>query len=111
MEDRSLHVQVHREDGMFWTEIAEWPGCLASGETLDELMEAVEESIALYVTPEDQPVASIELWIRGIEVRVGSERPLKPAREQASAGPLTPRRINSPHRDWGFGRFDRRPGD
>ncbi len=83
MKERSLHVGVHHDDGMFWTEIAQWPGCLASGETLDELIEAVEESIAEYVTPEDQPLASIDLRIRSIEVRVGSERPLKPARDQA----------------------------
>jgi predicted RNase H-like HicB family nuclease len=110
VEERSLKVEVHREEGMFWAQVSEWPGCFASGETLMELLEALEEAIAMYVTPDEQPLESIKLRMDAIDLRVGSERPLRPARAEASAGPLaTPPRSNSPHRDWGFGRFDRRP--
>ncbi len=108
MEERSLHVEVHREEGMLWARVSEWPGCFSSRETFAELMEALEEAIAMYVTPEDTPIASIDLRVAGMELRVGSERPLRAAREEASAGPLSaPRRSNSPHRDWGVFRFDR----
>ncbi len=95
---------------MFWARVGAWPGCFASGETVAELIEAIEESIAMYVTPEeDDKLLTLDFRIMGIDLRVGSPRPLRPARKEASAGPLsTPRRINSPHRDWGFGRFDRR---
>lgn len=108
VEERSLHIEIHREDEMFWARVKEWPGCYASGETLDELIEAVEEAIAMFVTPDEEQIVSLELKIREIEVRVGSQRPLKPSRTEVSAGPLsTPPRISSPHRDWGFGRFRR----
>jgi predicted RNase H-like HicB family nuclease len=40
-------VIVHQEDGSYWGEVPELPGCFASGATLDELREAVEEAIAL----------------------------------------------------------------
>lgn len=40
-------VVVHEEDGSLWAEVPALPGCFASGQTLDELREAVEESIAL----------------------------------------------------------------
>jgi hypothetical protein len=29
---------------MFWARVSEWPGCFASGETLDEVMDALEEA-------------------------------------------------------------------
>ena len=42
-------VFVRREDGAYWAEVAELPGCFASGRTLDELKDAVVEAITLYV--------------------------------------------------------------
>jgi len=43
-------VRVHDEDdGHLWAEVLDLPGCFASGETLDELLEAVREAISLYV--------------------------------------------------------------
>lgn len=45
-----LTARIHQEDGSYWAEIAELPGCFASGETLDELREAIEESVSLYLT-------------------------------------------------------------
>lgn len=113
-DERSLHVEVVREDGMFSCQVAEWPGCFASGETLPELMAALEEALALYVTPEGEPeLKQIELRLDAIDLRVrASPPPVAPAREQASAGPpRPPPRSHSPHRDWGLGRFDRRPHD
>ncbi len=44
-----LTVIVHRERGSFWSEVSELPGCFASGGTLDELHEALAESIGLYL--------------------------------------------------------------
>ncbi len=45
-------ARIHSEDGCYWAEVVELPGCFASGETLDELREALEEAISLYVTDE-----------------------------------------------------------
>lgn len=43
-----LHVRVHHEDGAYWAEVVELPGCFASGDTLDELAAALKEAVALY---------------------------------------------------------------
>jgi predicted RNase H-like HicB family nuclease len=32
---------IHQEDGMYWAEVADHPGLFASGETMDELIEAL----------------------------------------------------------------------
>jgi predicted RNase H-like HicB family nuclease len=43
-----LHAHVQQdEDGSYWAEVKELPGCFASGFTLDELMEALTEAIAM----------------------------------------------------------------
>jgi predicted RNase H-like HicB family nuclease len=44
-----LTVRVHFEDGAYWAEVVELPGCFASGETLDALKDALDEAIALYL--------------------------------------------------------------
>lgn len=43
-------ARVHEEDGSLWAEVLDLPGCFASGESLDELREALEDSIALYLS-------------------------------------------------------------
>jgi predicted RNase H-like HicB family nuclease len=48
-----LTVRVHQEEGSYWAEVLELPGCFASGETLDELREALGEAIRLH---RDQPL-------------------------------------------------------
>lgn len=44
-----MTLNVHRDDdGSWWAEVAELPGCFASGTTLDELVEAAREAVVLY---------------------------------------------------------------
>jgi predicted RNase H-like HicB family nuclease len=43
-----IHALVHEEDGSFWAEVPSCPGLFASGETLDELVEALREAWSLY---------------------------------------------------------------
>lgn len=43
-----LDVVVHYEDGMYWAEVPRHPGLFASGETVDELVEAIGEAWVLY---------------------------------------------------------------
>ncbi len=47
-EQIELRVLVHQEDGMYWAEVPTHPGLFASGETMDELLEAVGEAWHLY---------------------------------------------------------------
>ena len=50
MAEREFRVLVHEEDGSYWAEVEDLPGCFASGGTLDELREAVVEAITLWLT-------------------------------------------------------------
>jgi predicted RNase H-like HicB family nuclease len=54
---KQLSVVIHYEDGEIWAEIPELPGCFASGRTLAELTDAVEEAVGLYLATEDRPAA------------------------------------------------------
>jgi predicted RNase H-like HicB family nuclease len=51
-----LTVQIHHEAEAFWSEVRELPGCFASGRTLAELAEALEDNIRLYL---DDPSISL----------------------------------------------------
>jgi predicted RNase H-like HicB family nuclease len=46
-----LTVRVHFEEGAYWAEVLELPGCFASGETLVELEDALDEAIAMVLVP------------------------------------------------------------
>jgi predicted RNase H-like HicB family nuclease len=48
-----LTVNIHLEDGSYWAEVPELPGCFASGDTLDELFSSVREGIRLYLDEEN----------------------------------------------------------
>jgi len=50
-----LTVNVHHEEGSYWAEVPELPGCFASGDTLDELFSSVREGIRLYLGEEPSP--------------------------------------------------------
>lgn len=60
---REMTLVIHQEDGMFWTEVPELPGCFASGHNLNELKEALAEAIGIYLTdsPDQQLKVSVEL--------------------------------------------------
>jgi predicted RNase H-like HicB family nuclease len=49
-----FHAILHEEDGSYWAEIQELPGCFASGRDLEELKEAVIEAIRLYLEDQDE---------------------------------------------------------
>ena len=56
------------------------PGCFASGATVGELVEAVEEAVALYLVPADgEPAASVATKLAGFELSLESDRPLRAA--------------------------------
>lgn len=47
-----LTIRVHHEGDRYWAEVAELPGCFASGTSLDELREALEEAVSLCLDTE-----------------------------------------------------------
>jgi predicted RNase H-like HicB family nuclease len=47
---RKYTVLVHEaEEGGYWAEVEELPGCFASGDTLDELESDVRDAIETYI--------------------------------------------------------------
>ena len=59
-----------RSSGSFWSEVAELPGCFASGRTLEELREALAESVGLYLwdRPAPTPARTLALGTSRVEV-------------------------------------------
>lgn len=48
-------VNIHEESGSLWAEVVELPGCFATGDNPDELGEALEEAVSLYLLDERVP--------------------------------------------------------
>lgn len=44
-----LTANIHREDGSYWADVSELPGCFAAGDTLDELIDSLREGVELYL--------------------------------------------------------------
>jgi predicted RNase H-like HicB family nuclease len=49
MAQITFNVLIHEEDGSFWSEVKELPGCFASGFSMDELQEATFEAIQMWL--------------------------------------------------------------
>ena len=47
-----LTANIHSEEGSYWADVQELPGCFASGHTLDELRESLREAVFLYLRDE-----------------------------------------------------------
>jgi predicted RNase H-like HicB family nuclease len=50
-----LAANIHLEDGAYWADVPELPGCFASGDTLDELFDSLREGIRLYLEEDSAP--------------------------------------------------------
>lgn len=48
-----FHGSVHEEDGSYWAEVKELPGCFASGHDLEEVRQALVEAIEFVLTDAD----------------------------------------------------------
>ena len=79
MDQRVLHVDVHHEDGSYWAEVRELPGCFASGDTTAELIESVEEAVALYLAPPEGDAPSVAIELAGFDLSLESDQPLQAA--------------------------------
>lgn len=49
-----LITRIHIEDGSYWADVPELPGCFASGHTLDDLFKSLQEGIALYLADDGE---------------------------------------------------------
>lgn len=60
MTSRTFMLTVHHEDGTYWAEVDELPGCFASGRDLDELKEALAEAIGMCLETQSVSVLEVE---------------------------------------------------
>ncbi|MGZ6617300.1 MAG: type II toxin-antitoxin system HicB family antitoxin [Solirubrobacteraceae bacterium] len=63
-------VLIHHDGPEYWSEIAELPGCFASGGTLSELHDALGEAVGLYLWDEPAEVTPAELAVGPGEIDV-----------------------------------------
>ena len=49
-----LTARIHIEEGSYWADVPQLPGCFASGDTLDELFGSLQGGIALYLASEGE---------------------------------------------------------
>jgi predicted RNase H-like HicB family nuclease len=49
-----LTARIHIEDGGYWADVPELPGRFASGDTLGELFESLQEGVALSLANEGE---------------------------------------------------------
>ena len=77
MEHLALHVDVHRDEGSYWAEVRELPGCLASGHTIAELIESVEEGVVLYLASPEHEAPPVKIELSGLDLSLESHQPLQ----------------------------------
>jgi predicted RNase H-like HicB family nuclease len=65
-----LKALVHEEDGMYWAEVPSHPGLFASGETIDELIEALGEAWLLYTSDESLTERQMHVATQSLNVLV-----------------------------------------
>ena len=71
MHTMEFHASIHEDDdGAFWADVRELPGCFASGATMAELTEALIEAVGLSL--EDGP-AEVRVSGRASPVRARVE--------------------------------------
>lgn len=70
-----FRANIHHEDGSYWAEVPELPGCFASGADLNELVEALEEAILLYLQNDESPPAQQSAAVASITVATSALQP------------------------------------
>ena len=52
-------ARIHHEDGTYWAEVPDLPGVFASGDTVDELLDALKEAVVLYLGDSETSAAEL----------------------------------------------------
>lgn len=77
MEHLALHVDVHHEDGSYWAQVRELPGCFASSDSVAELIESVEESVTSYLSPPEGESSLAAIELTRLNLSLESQEPLQ----------------------------------
>lgn len=65
-----LTVEVHKEGPGYWAHVVDLPGCFAAELSLEELREALEEAIGLYLWDHPNAVILSDQELEPGEVRI-----------------------------------------
>ncbi|MDI3315897.1 MAG: type II toxin-antitoxin system HicB family antitoxin [Mycobacterium sp.] len=57
-EHATYTVRIHPDQDGLWAEVAELPGCFASGINLDELWESLQEALSLYLSDDEKNITA-----------------------------------------------------
>ncbi|OAI39294.1 hypothetical protein AYO39_00420 [Actinobacteria bacterium SCGC AG-212-D09] len=76
MKHPALRVDVHHENGSYWAEATQLPGCFAAGDTVADLLDSVEEAVALYLASAEADVLPVAIKLVGLEFTLQSDEPL-----------------------------------
>ncbi|HEY5941392.1 MAG TPA: type II toxin-antitoxin system HicB family antitoxin [Solirubrobacterales bacterium] len=69
-----LVARIHIEEGSYWADVPEMPGCFASGDTLDELFDSLREGVTLYLANEGEQSGPLHVATATL-----TDRPLRAA--------------------------------
>jgi predicted RNase H-like HicB family nuclease len=69
-----LTARIHIENGSYWADVPELPGCFASGDTLDELFASLQEGIGFYLADEGEQRGPLHVATATL-----TDHPLSPA--------------------------------
>lgn len=73
---QNVHVRVRFEDQAYWATVDEYPGVFATGDSVEELRESLEEGLSLVIVgadPEERPVSLSPIPADAAETVVSSE--------------------------------------
>jgi predicted RNase H-like HicB family nuclease len=70
-----LTISIHEGPEGFWSEVAELPGCFASGRTLTELDEALTEAVGMCLGDEPVVLEHEPLQVGHVRARVVGDLP------------------------------------
>jgi len=78
-----FHATVHEENGSYWAEVQELPGCFASGKDMNELEEALIEAINMCLTEKEHAQILAD-------VQAAANRTMRVGEITLATGPLVP---------------------
>jgi predicted RNase H-like HicB family nuclease len=58
---QNVHVRIRFEDRAYWATVDEYPGVFATGDTLEELHESLEEGLSLVIEGADPEASPVQL--------------------------------------------------
>lgn len=72
--NRALTARVRFEEGWYWAEVPQLPGCFASGRTADELAEALAESVGMCLVDSHEALPAVSVSPRdGWRISIGRQ--------------------------------------